>query len=1047
MIGTIFLNRYKIDSELGKGGMGTVYKAHDTLLHRAVAIKFLNAAGVGTEGRTRLLQEARAAAQLNHPNIVSIYDAGEANENSFIVMELVNGDTLRKTKKPTLPDTLTMAQQICLALDHAHANGIIHRDLKLENIVITNTQTLKLMDFGLARTADDARLTEEGVITGTLAYIAPELIQGQPANPQSDLYAFGVILYELLTGQSPFQGTLNTILSQHLHAMPKPPADINSQIPAWLNNLILQLLSKLPEERPASAKEVLGLLNQKTESPAVTVAFRVSPKSKNNLPAQLTSFIGRENAIEEVGKLIHKHRLVTLTGSGGTGKTRLSLRLAENLLNQFDYIWFVELAPITDPANILPTIFFTIGLSEQQGKSAQEILIDYLREKNTLIILDNCEHLIEASAKITDTLLNQVPLLKILASSREALAVKGEIAWHVPSLSLPDLKHLPELNELAQHESIRLFTERATLTKSNFSLTKENASFVAQICSRLDGIPLAIELAASRIKTLNVEQIATRLDNRFRLLTGGARTALPRQQTLRATIDWSYNMLSEQEKTLLAHLCVFSGGWSLEAAEQVCGHNGSELNILDLLTQLADKSLVNVHEGNNFPRYHMLETTRQYAREKLMDSGEGSGIHDNHLRYFLEFAEKAAKEIHGSTQAELINLLEDEHDNFRGALEWGISAKNTAFSLRLLNAVRWGWFIRAHYSEIFSWFEKIRILPEIEEQPLLFANLLNQIGQDYWTLGKFDEAQKILKESQSLCLKLGTEGEILLAGALAWQGWVTLSDESDLKKSENLLKQGLALYEKHGDPPGIALTTLHVGYIEMIRGHGTAALELFEQSRKIFQQIGDLFGLARVFQSMAFQSARDEKYEEAMIYANRVLAIDEKLQFRAGIIIALESLATIYRQAGDYSKATDLYNKAISISNEYGFKSKYPHFNLAFLALQQNDYAEAFQKFIQAFEQGNTANDTESVCIFLMGLAAVAGGTNQSERSAKLYGAAQAIFDSTEYRMQPFNQKELERHIQFTREQLGPEEFTTYSNEGRAMTREQAIQFALGYNS
>lgn len=1043
MIGLTLLNRYKIETELGRGGMGIVYKAHDTLLNRAVAIKFLTTEGVGAEGKIRLLQEARAAAQLNHPNIVSIYDAGEADGNSFIVMELVNGDTLRKTKKPTLQDVVSMAQQICLALDHAHANGIIHRDLKLENIVITNTQTLKLMDFGLARTADDVHLTEEGVITGTFAYIAPELIQGQPASSQSDLYAFGVILYELLTDQSPFEGTINTILAQHLHAIVKPPADVNPQIPAWLSDLVIRLLNKLPEERPASAKEVLGLLNQKTESSAVTVSFAISPKSKNNLPVQLTSFIGREKALEELGKVLSQHRLVTLTGSGGTGKTRLSLQLAENVFNQFDYIWFVELAPITDPDHILQTIFSAIGLSEQQGKSAQEILIDYLREKNTLIILDNCEHVIESSAKIADILLSQAPLLRILASSREALAVKGEMAWHVPSLSLPDLKHLPELNELAQNESISLFTERATLTKSNFSLTKENASFVAQICSRLDGIPLAIELAASRIKTLSVEQIATRLDDRFRLLTGGARTALPRQQTLRATIDWSYNMLSEQEKALLAHLSVFSGGWTLEAAEQVCSQDGSESNILDLLTQLADKSLVNIYEGINFPRYHMLETTRQYAREKLLDSGTGTLIHDDHLRYFIEFAEKAAKEIHGSTQAEIINLLEDEHDNFRSALEWCISAKNTLFSLRLFNAIRWGWFIRAHYSEIFSWFEKIRTLPGVEEHPLLFAKLLNQIGQDYWTLGRFDEAMKILKESQALCLNLGTKGEVLLAETLAWQGWVTPSGKSDIKKSENLLKQGLALYEKHGDPPGIALTTLHIGYLEMIQGRGVNALEFFEQSRKIFQEIGDLFGLARVFQSMAFQYSRNENLEEAKIYANRVLAIDEKLQFRAGIIIALNSLATIYRQTGDFSKATDLYNRSISISNEYGFKSKAAHFNLAFLALHQNSYADASQKFIQAFKQNTQENDTESACVLLMGLAAVAGGTNQSKRSATLYGAAQTIFDATEYRMQPFNQKELERHIQLAREHLRLEEFTASSNDGRAMTREQAIQFAL----
>ncbi len=273
MIGSTLLNRYKIEAELGKGGMGIVYKAHDILLNRAVAIKFLNTSGVGTQGKARLLKEARATARLNHPNIVSVYDAGEADGSFFIVMEFVSGDTLRKTEKPSLPDALLMARQICLALEHAHTNGIIHRDLKLENIVITHTQTLKLMDFGLAHAADEVRLTEEGAVMGTLAYLAPELIQGQSASAQSDLYALGVILYELFAGKAPFQGTITTIIAQHMQGKVTPPSEINSQLPAWADDLILRLLSKRPEDRPASAKDVLLILEQNSTSPVRTEIF------------------------------------------------------------------------------------------------------------------------------------------------------------------------------------------------------------------------------------------------------------------------------------------------------------------------------------------------------------------------------------------------------------------------------------------------------------------------------------------------------------------------------------------------------------------------------------------------------------------------------------------------------------------------------------------------------------------------------------------------------------------------------------------------------
>ena len=358
--------------------------------------------------------------------------------------------------------------------------------------------------------------------------------------------------------------------------------------------------------------------------PAIFPPLKTLDSFPNNLPTQLTTFIGRENEISELKQELHKHRLVTLTGSGGTGKTRLSLQVAAELLEKFEHgIWFVELAPLADPDLIPQTILSAIGIQEQQGKTPIELLKEYLHEKRVLIVLDNCEHLIEASARVVDALLNAAPKIRILASSREALAVKGELSYPVPSLSLPDMKHLPVIGQLSQYEAVRLFIDRASLVAPHFDVDKNNAPFIAQICYRLDGIPLAIELAAARVKMFSIEQISKRLDDRFRLLTGGARTALPRQQTLRALIDWSYDHLSEKERLLLCRLSVFAGDWTFEAAEEVCaGDNIESFDILDLLTQLVNKSLVVVMEGSQSgeTRYRMLETIRQYAREKLSGS-------------------------------------------------------------------------------------------------------------------------------------------------------------------------------------------------------------------------------------------------------------------------------------------------------------------------------------------------------------------------------------------------------------------------------------------
>ncbi|HET7376330.1 MAG TPA: adenylate/guanylate cyclase domain-containing protein, partial [Anaerolineae bacterium] len=411
----------------------------------------------------------------------------------------------------------------------------------------------------------------------------------------------------------------------------------------------------------------------------------------HNLPVQLTSFIGRNKEIDEVKQLVAAHRIVTLTGTGGAGKTRLSLQVGAECLNEFSNgVWLAELAPVTDPTLVPQTLISIFNLRQDSHRTALEILIEYLRTKTLLILLDNCEHLIDACAKISEALLQACPTLRILASSREALGIAGEVAYRVPSLATPNLEHLPAFEKLLEIDSIRLFIERATIAKADFTLTHENAPFVAQICARLDGIPLAIELAAARVKVLSAEQIAARLDDRFRLLTGGSRTALPRQQTLRAMIDWSYSLLSEQEITLFRRLAVFVGGWTLEAAESVCGEERNGADVLDLLTRLVDKSLVFIEESTGEIRYHRLETIRQYSREKFFETDEVEAVRDRHLDYYVQFAELADEKLKGGDQVVWQNRMSAEQDNLRAALDWGLSRRPDS-ALRIAGAANLFW--------------------------------------------------------------------------------------------------------------------------------------------------------------------------------------------------------------------------------------------------------------------------------------------------------------------------------------------------------------------
>jgi predicted ATPase/class 3 adenylate cyclase len=636
---------------------------------------------------------------------------------------------------------------------------------------------------------------------------------------------------------------------------------------------------------------------------------------RHNLPTQLTSFVGREKEMDQVARAVQDHRLVTFTGPGGAGKTRLSLQVAADLVEQFaDGVWFVELAPISDPDLLPKVILSAFGVVEQPGRTVLVQLTDYLREKQLLLVLDNCEHLIEACAKLAETLLNEAHALKILATSRESLGVKGEASRYIPSLSFPDEEHLPTIEQLTQYEAVQLFIERALLVQPNFAVTNTNAPFVAQICARLDGIPLAIELAASRVKALGVDQISRRLDDHLRLLTRGGRTALPRQQTLRATIDWSYDLLSEDEKALFRTLAIFSGGWILDAAEQIYSAKGSGWDTLELLTRLVDKSLVQVYESAGETRYRMLETTRQYALEKLVEAGEAQKAQDQHFAYFLQLAEEAENQLLGPDQAEWLNRLEREHDNFRTALEWRMRQNKGEEALQLAGALGLFWLKHSHYSEGRSWLENLLDEYPDAAEPLRLKALRWAGFMAFW---QTDIAASRRMYMQSLEREQAFGDRWGFAFSLHMLANIEIL-EGDVEKSRELHKESMALSREINAIWVLALSQFSLGDIEYSQGNIAFAEELSYEALKNFRQLGEIFFMGRVMSNLGYILGAKGDFPGARKIFMEALELLYELRDKEGMSLVMNGLAGIFQHEGKPITSARLQGTFVSKMEEIG---------------------------------------------------------------------------------------------------------------------------------
>jgi predicted ATPase len=742
--------------------------------------------------------------------------------------------------------------------------------------------------------------------------------------------------------------------------------------------------------------------------PAEFPPLRTLGDHPNNLPPQPTPLVGREREVDAVRtRLLRSEvRLLTLTGPGGTGKTRLALQAAAELLEEFeDGAFFVPLATVTDRELVVSTVAGTLGVMQVGGRPILERLEDYLREKRLLLLLDNFEQVLEA-ATVVAGLLAAAPDVKAIVTSRIPLRLYGEHEYPVPALALPDLEGGTPLGRLAHYEAVRLFIERARAVRPDFEATSESVPAVAEICVRLDGLPLAIELAAARIKVFPPRKMLERLGDRLRLLTGGARDLPQRQRTLRATMEWSHALLEGGEKVLFARLSVFAGGRTLEAMEAICDAEGDlSVDVVDGVESLVDKSLLRQAEGpGGEPRFYMLETIEEYAREKLEESGEGEDIRRLHAEYFLSLAEEAEPKLWGPEDVEWLERLETEHDSLRAALSWAMEQQGAELALRLAGALWRFWEARGYYDEGRRWLEE--------------------------TLEKEGRASGAAR-----------------AKALMAVAWLALS-QVDMDRTEAAAQEGLELSDEGEIGSSLAASfRLTLGIAARLRGDYERAKDLFEESLALSQEAHDKLGIAHALLELG--NASDNGLDgraRAKVYYEEALALAREVGYAVRLGDILGSLGYIFLLERDYGRAVELSEEAAALRREHGYKGRleYDLDNLGWAALLQGDHERGKTSYQESLALCKELGDKMVASESLEGMACISAAKGASERAARLFGAAEALREAVGYHQMPEEEALRKPYLAMARSQLSEASWEVAWAEGRGMTFDEAVSYALG---
>lgn len=1029
--GLILNNTYRLEKLLGKGGMGEVWMASHLLLNEPRAIKLmLTSVTNQTELQNRFIfGEAKNSLRLLHPHIVRVHDLNLDYSFPYIVMEYITGSAYGADlrQRLQLSSTLSLEQagkllkQIGSALGYAHGQGLVHRDIKPANILVTANGDFKLSDFGIVKDLQASTdLTEGGYSLGTPIYISPEQAAGQ-AEPRSDLYSLGAVLYEALTGQPPFSGNPGSLLIKHATVIPTSPSLLNPDIPEAVSKVILKTLAKNPTERYTSALELINsyqkaLHNESDSIEAPTIAIAVTPvitHTPNNLPIQPNRLVGREQEIAEISNLVLQpnNRLITLTGVGGTGKTRLALAVADKMLSHFKSgVYFVELDNITQRSTFIGELATVLGLREQPDKPLLETLQAALEKKDVLLVLDNFEQLVEKGATLLPELLKAAPKLTMLVSSRVALQLSAEREYPVTPLALPNktgLQITPA--SLIEYAAIALFVARAQAVKSDFELTEENVVAVAEICRRLDGLPLALELAAARIRAFPVHKILERLS--LKLLTGGSRDLPGRQQTLRGAIDWSYDLLSPDEQILFTRLSVFAGGCTLEAAEAVCNAaNDLKIEPFEGIESLVLKSLLGQWNGIDGERhYGMLQTIREYGLEKLAESGDTENHRQHYTNYYVTLAQELEPKLNGPALLPTLKILDSEYDNLREVIFQAVNQSDSTPQTALLlgNAIWKYWQIRGFLSEGRQYLKQALTLTASNHSKKDRAIALNAAGDLSIKLGDFNVATTYLEQSLSLFREISdkrgissslnglseialNKGEYAKAityleenlnliseiknkatigSALATAGWFALY-QRDYVTAFRQLEQSLVVFREIGDKSGIGKSLKRLGTIALEQSDYPRAIEYLEESLTISREIGDKSDIAGCLNNLANSVLVQGDFDTATVYLEQSLALFNDIGDKRGIGDALTNLGLIALEQKAYKRALGYLEQSLALSREVGDKWGIGRSlnNLGTIALEQGDYPSATKYLKEGLTCRQEIDDKWGIAYSLAGL-------------------------------------------------------------------------------
>ncbi|MFD6061023.1 protein kinase domain-containing protein [Rhodococcus wratislaviensis] len=930
--------------EIGRGGFGVVYRCTQEELDRTVAVKVLTV-DLDDESRARFFREQRAMGRLTgHPNIVHILQVGATDSGlPFIVMPYHPQDSLdvRIRCHGPLPvgEALRLGVKMAGAVESAHRLGILHRDIKPANILLTDYGEPELADFGIAHISGGFE-TSTGAITGSPAYTAPEVLGGDPPSPAADVYGLGATLFSALTGHAAFERRSGEqVVAQFLRITSQEVPDLRGHgIPDDVSAAIARAMSRTPGQRPATAAdfgEELRALQRNHGLPVDEMALRAEPGAEVSdralasgvrhptepaprsttgaLPLELTSFVGRRHELTEARNLLAGSRLVTLTGIGGVGKTRLAMRIAAAVQREYaDGVPLVELGGLRDESSLVDAVAAAAGLRDHSARPLREVLIEFLVPRELLLVLDNCEHMVDAVAELAGPLLHTCPRLRILATSREPLSIGGEAVLRVPPLAVPDPER-PSLRGLPRYDAVTLFVERATAAVPGFAITEDNAAAVTGICRRLDGLPLPIELAAARLRAMSPEQILGRLTDRYTLLTRGNRGAPTRQQTLRLCIDWSFELCTAGEQLAWERVAVFAGSFELDAAEQVCGADLDPGELLDTLTSLVEKSILTREEHGSVVRFRMLETLREYGYEKLEQTGEAVALRRRHRDWYETLVLAAEGEWISARQLDWIARLKREQPNLREALEFGID-DDPAAGLRTAAALYWFWSSQGLYNEGRRWLDQLLDrrsgATTLERVTALCYDSVMANSQ-----GDLEAGAALVAKAWTLTAH--TSDPVLRAYSDCADGMLALYS-GDLARACSHLESALAEFSARRDRTLETSLLYPLGTAYGLSGRTDRAIECHERALAITERYGEKMYRAHSLWAMGIDVWRQGDTDRAVRLLEQSLELTRQVHTPRVATACLEALAWITCRQGDALRAATLMGAADGLAQSVG---------------------------------------------------------------------------------------------------------------------------------